>query len=269
MEQGLKELKDQGSNTVDDSRQRHLTTSSSATDEIPAFSPPKSEQEELTEIITHSVNSENTISQQKVSSPEKLRDVDCDHDKILDLPQSPSIATQTVMTGSDVEEHKSRTPPRPSPARDSVDGSCPLVERMPSVITGEGGTPPRAPPPIVKLDTKFSDPADDVQKGRRRFKRKKYGSPARSPGRSPVRFEGKESDKSSSTRGLVKPKALKAVEESKSDQLQGKRANPAFQLTNSQYNFIIDKKHLNTLLANFGKYFFLLPYLSKAPFVTI
>ena len=227
MEQGIKELKDQASNTGDDGRQRHLTTSSSATDEIPAFSPPKSDADELIDVVTHSTSNNNEKSQQIMSTPEKSRNADSNEEKIPELPQSPSIATQTVMTGNDVEEHKSRTPPRPSPARDSLDGARPLVERMPSVLTGEGGTPPRAPPPIVRLDTKFSDPADDVQKGRRRFRRKKYGSPARSPGRSPVRFESKDSN--SSTRGLVKPKALKAVDESKNDPLnqqQGKNYFP-------------------------------------------
>ena len=214
MEQGIQDLKDQSSY---DMRQRHLTTSSSATDDMP-FSPPTSEPGELTEIITHDSQKDKVVGHSG-TTPEKLHNLDSSTDsKIpdIELLQSPSIATQTVMTGNDVEEHKSRTPPRSSPARDNVDGSRPLVERMPSVITGESGTPPRALPPVVRLDTKFSDTAEDPTKQRRRFRRKKYGSPARSPGRSPVRFESKDSGKNSSTRGLVKPKALKAGDESKS-----------------------------------------------------
>ena len=215
MEQGIEELKEQSSSASEGSRQRHLTTSSSATDDMPPFSPPTSEPGELREVITHDSNSQKETTVSIVSTPEKVYTLDSSTGvKIPNIELSPSIATQTVMTGNDVEEHKSRTPPRPSPARDSLDGSRPLVERMPSVITGECGTPPRAP--VVKLDTKFSDTAEDTTKQRRRFKRKKYGSPARSPGRSPVRFESKDSGKSS-TRGLVKPKALKAMDESKND----------------------------------------------------
>ncbi len=67
-------------------------------------------------------------------------------------PQSPSIATQTVITGSEVEERVSRTPPREA---DPNASSRPLVERMPSVLTGEASTSPPSrsyPPHVVRLE---------------------------------------------------------------------------------------------------------------------
>ncbi len=150
------------------------------------------------------------------------------------------------MTGYDVEEHKSRTPPKSAmmerTGTDSVDGSRVLVERMPSVISGTpprtNGTPPKQGPPVVKLDTKFSSNSasssvtltNETQshhkpEGRRKkLRRKKYGSsPSRtprrpSPGKSPVRFPSNHSEDTMATSGAIKPLALRAVMETTQSQ---------------------------------------------------
>ncbi len=159
------------------------------------------------------------------------------------------------MTGYDVEEHKSRTPPKSAmmerTGTDSVDGSRVLVERMPSVISGTPprtngtppkhglhGTPPKQGPPVVKLDTKFSSNSasssvtltNETQthhkpEGRRKkLRRKKYGSspshtPRRpSPGKSPVRFPSNHSEDTMATSGAIKPLALRAVMETTQSQ---------------------------------------------------
>ncbi len=154
------------------------------------------------------------------------------------------MAVQTDMTGYDIEEHKSRTPPKSSQrssqdntGTDSVDGARVLVERMPSVISGTpprtNGTPPKGPP-VVKLDTKFSSNSSSTvtltnetiknkPEGRRKkLRRKKYGSsPSRSPrrpspGKSPVRFPSNTmSQDSMTTTGAIKPLALRAVKETR------------------------------------------------------